>query len=173
MKPKENAPKKAKKNKKKDKKPAPQSDAEDDNEVPNDIAEPGEDVEGNDDIASDFEFTVGEDTGFVEDFDGWGNDLAVQVQEKGSTKSTAVDIDEIIERRNKKKAKTATEEAVEEEENEDAFEGFEDDELLAEDGFGMGAESEDDEEEDSDTEGDSDAESNEEEYVVFTGSSPT
>ncbi|KAF1952184.1 DEAD-domain-containing protein [Byssothecium circinans] len=155
------APKKAKKNKKgkqsTPKQPTPESDAED--EAPNDIADPGEDVEGNHDIASDFEFTVGEDTGFIEDFDGWGNDMITRVQEGEAPGSAVGDIGDIVERRNKKKA-LAAEQAGPEEISDNAqdedFEGFgdDDDELLADDAFGMGAESEG--EDDSAAEDDSD-----------------
>lgn len=157
-KPKEGPKKKAKKEKKGKKGKAtelePESEAEEATEG-GDI-EPGEDVADNDDIASDFEFQVGDvHTGVLEDFDGWGNDNAVNGQEKAAErKSTAVDVDEIIERRrNKKNAAAVVEEDVETDEDEDEegdgdFAGFgEDDELLAEDGFGMGAESESDEEE--------------------------
>ncbi|KAG9202464.1 nucleolar DEAD-box protein required for synthesis of 60S ribosomal subunit [Epicoccum nigrum] len=150
--------KKAKKEKKKGKKgkevsPEPEEEPE--------MIQPGEDVEGNDDIASDFEFAVGDiDTGVVDDFDGWG--LSAEKQEEAAARtSTAVDIDEIIDRRRNKKsnaAKRAKEEAGESDPEEEAdFTGFgEDDELLADDGFGMGAgsdseseaEEEDDDEED-------------------------
>lgn len=158
VKPKEVALKKAKKDKKKGKKgkqAEPEADvetAEDELEMPR----PGEDMEENDDIASDFEFAVGDiDTGFVEDFDGWGNDNGTVAQESNSGKTgTAVDVDDIIaRRRNKKIAKeSAISEAVEES-DEDKFEGFdEDDELLAEDAFGMGAASDSEEEEDQDEE---------------------
>jgi ATP-dependent RNA helicase DDX27 len=158
VKPKEVASKKAKKDKKKGKKgkaePEPQPEAEeDDNQMP----EPGEDVEQNDDIASDFEFAVGDiDTGFVEEFDGWGNENGTVARESGRT-GTAVDVDDIIERRRNKKKALETEEA----ESPDAsvngdFEGFgDDDELMAEDGFGMGAAS-DSEDEDEEASGDDD-----------------
>jgi ATP-dependent RNA helicase DDX27 len=133
--------KKAKKDKKKGKKgkeasPEPEEEPE--------MIKPGEDVEGNDDIASDFEFAVGDiDTGVVDDFDGWG--LSAEKQEEAAARTfTAVDIDEIIDRRRNKKsnaAKRAKEEAGESDAEEDAdFTGFgDDDELLADDGFGMGA----------------------------------
>jgi ATP-dependent RNA helicase DDX27 len=150
--------KKAKKDKKKGKKgkeasPEPEEEPE--------MIKPGEDVEGNDDIASDFEFAVGDiDTGVVDDFDGWG--LSAEKQEEAAARtSTAVDIDEIIDRRRNKKsnaAKRAKEEAGESDAEEDAdFTGFgDDDELLADDGFGMGAgsdsESEAEEEEEEDEE---------------------
>lgn len=151
--------KKAKKEKKKGKK-GKQATPEPEEEEP-EMIKPGEDVDENDDIASDFEFAVGDiDTGVVEDFDGWG--LSAEKQEAAARTSTAVDVDEIIERRRNKKttaAKRAQEEAAESDaEDEGDFTGFgDDDELLAEDGFGMGAgsdtESEVEEEEDEEEEG--------------------
>jgi ATP-dependent RNA helicase DDX27 len=157
--PKEAPSKKAKKDKKgkKGKKGAP-TEADlanaDDEAGAKDIAEPGEDVEGNDDIASDFEFAAGDiDTGFVEEFDGWGNEKAgwAKRETRPETRGTAVDVDEIIERRKSNKARADKVEQVEEvsEASDADFEGFgDDDELLAEDGFGMGAEDSDEDEED-------------------------
>ncbi|PSN74868.1 DEAD-domain-containing protein [Corynespora cassiicola Philippines] len=175
VRPKEVASKKAKKNKKgaKAKKPEPESEEDDD---AMEIAEPGEDVEANDDIASDFEFAVGDvDTEFVEDFDGWGNEKITKSHEKNADRrSTAVDVDEIIERRKNKSNKAKDVEVAKPDETDGSdeevdFEGFgDDDELLAEDGFGMGAQSSDegegegDEEKGSDGEGsDSDADEDE------------
>jgi ATP-dependent RNA helicase DDX27 len=109
------------------------------------IAEPGEDVENNDDIASDFEFAVGDiDTRFVEEFDGWGNEQSTANQEHNAErKSNAVDVDEIIERRRNKQI--TMQENAEEPSNAADFDVFgEDDELLADDAFGMGAGSESD-----------------------------
>jgi ATP-dependent RNA helicase DDX27 len=153
IRPKEVASKKAKKEKKgkKGKKGEPQPPAEND-ESDVEIAHPGEDVDGNDDIASDFEFAVGDiDTGFVEEFDGWGNAEGTVGREQTAEKNgTAVDIDDIIERRQNKK-KAQKEDADESDEGD--FTGFgEDDELLAEDGFGMGAGSESDSEADDEEE---------------------
>ncbi|KAF1830448.1 DEAD-domain-containing protein [Decorospora gaudefroyi] len=157
VKPKEVAAKKAKKEKKKGKKgkqaePEPEPEAEDDMQMP----QPGEDMEQNDDIASDFEFAVGDiDTGFVEEFDGWGNDHGTVAQESGK-KGTAVDVDDIIERRrNQKSAQRALDEESPESSVDGEFEGFDDDdddELMAEDGFGMGAASDSEDEEDQDDE---------------------
>ncbi|KAF2033956.1 ATP-dependent RNA helicase-like protein DRS1 [Setomelanomma holmii] len=120
---------------------------EDEPEMPN----PGEDVDANDDIASDFEFAVGDiDTGFVEEFDGWGNDQGTVAKDQNAeSKSNAVDVDDIIERRRKKAGhKEAVEDAgSDSDHSEGNFEGFgedDDDELLAEDGFGMGADSDSD-----------------------------
>lgn len=155
IKPKEAPSKKAKKEKKKGKKgkqAEPESAAEDESDQ--EIAHPGEDVEGNDDIDSEFEFAVGDiDTGFVEEFDGWGNaEGTVGREQDASKKSTAVDIDDIIERRQNKKSAQKMNDALSDSEDEadkDDFTGFgEDDELLAEDGFGMGAGSESDSEAD-------------------------
>ncbi|KAH6644691.1 ATP-dependent RNA helicase DRS1 [Boeremia exigua] len=152
--------KKAKKEKKKGKK-GKQASPEPEEDEP-EMIKPGEDVDGNDDIDSDFEFAVGDiDTGVVEDFDGWG--LSAEKQEAAARTSTAVDVDEIIERRrNKKKnaSKRKEEEANESDpEDEGDFTGFgDDDELLADDAFGMGAgsdtesEAEDEEDEEEDNE---------------------
>lgn len=126
--------------------PAAVDSEENDLEMPR----PEEDPEDNDDIASDFEFAVGDiDTGFVEEFDGWGNAEGTVVQESNRAKGAAVDVDDIIERRRLKMK--STQEDVSENEDEGDFEGFGDeDELLAEDGFGMGAGSESDEDDDDD-----------------------
>lgn len=162
VRPKEVASKKAKKDKKKGKngkhaEPEPEPEEDEDETV---MPQPGEDIEQNDDIASDFEFAVGDiDTGFVEEFDGWGNDNGTVAQESGK-KSTAVDVDDIIERRrNKQRAKQTAEPDSLDTSVDGDFEGFgDDDELMAEDGFGMGApsdsEDEEDEEEASDNEQD-------------------
>jgi ATP-dependent RNA helicase DDX27 len=155
VKPKAAPSKKAKKEIKKGKKAELAAEEEESLQMP----EAGEDVDENDDIASDFEFAVGDiDTGFVEDFDGWGMDKAAEAPGGSAARtSTAVDVDEIIERRrNKKKnaAKTAAEDAQSDDED---FTGFgEDDELLAEDGFGMGAASDSDSEADDNDEGSDD-----------------
>ncbi|KAF2740846.1 ATP-dependent RNA helicase-like protein DRS1 [Polyplosphaeria fusca] len=143
-----------KENKKRNAKQAilePESD-QDEEVVP--AIEPAEDVEDNDDIASDFEFQIGDlDTGHVEEFDGWGNDSAVNGQARTvERKGMAVDVDDIIERRRNKKTQASELEDADdgsEDENKVDFEGFgEDDELLADDTFGMGAESDEDEDED-------------------------
>jgi ATP-dependent RNA helicase DDX27 len=119
-----------------------------------------EEVEANDDIASDFEFRVGDvELGVVDEFDGWGDDKMTLSMREAEKKGNAVDVDEIIERRRKLKAGDAKEEVIEsagDDSDEDMdFNGFEgEDELLAEDGFGMGAESEDDESAEEDASGD-------------------
>lgn len=154
IKPKEAPSKKAKKNKKGKKVQEPEPAAEPD-ESDLEIAHPGEDVEANDDIASDFEFAVGDiDTGFVEEFDGWGNEQGTVGREQDAAKKgTAVDVDDIIERRRMKK--NAQKETLSDTDDSDEgdFTGFgDDDELLAEDGFGMGAESDSDSEADEEEE---------------------
>ncbi|KAJ6160560.1 ATP-dependent RNA helicase drs1 [Penicillium chermesinum] len=114
-----------------------------------------------------FEFDVGgaANRGVTEGFDGWGMD---EPKQNGGDKK-AVDIDDIISRRQAKKdaAQKKQKKAVveEESEEEDAESGddmsvdFEDDELMAEDGFGMGADGEDE----SDAEGPSGPEDDDEE----------
>ncbi|PGH28205.1 hypothetical protein AJ80_00095 [Polytolypa hystricis UAMH7299] len=121
----------------------------------------------------DFEFDVGgaANLGLIEEFDGWGlgDKRAAGVVTKNGNKK-AVDIDDIIARRQQKKLakaeKLKKKEADREDENSE-FEGldsevdgvdekegealsdfvsFEDDELLAPDAFGMGAASESDDE---------------------------
>ncbi|KAF2442743.1 ATP-dependent RNA helicase-like protein DRS1 [Karstenula rhodostoma CBS 690.94] len=142
--------KRSKKKGKKAREPTPELEEVDDD----DIAEPVEDAEDNDDIASDFEFAPGDvDIGYVEDFDGWGNDAGATHDAK-DRKGTAVDVDEIIERRRSKQKKSQPAEDLDDEEEANSnFEGFgDDDELLAEDGFGMGAESEEEEEADEEEE---------------------
>lgn len=156
VKPKEAPSKKAKKDKKKGKKGKAETETTAEDESDLEIAHPGEDVEHNDDIASDFEFAVGDiDTGFVEEFDGWGNEQGTVGREQDAAlKSTAVDVDDIIERRRSKKR--AQEEVLSDDEGgseEGDFTGFgEDDELLADDAFGMGAGSESEDEADDEDE---------------------
>jgi ATP-dependent RNA helicase DDX27 len=111
--------------------------------------------QGEDDgaLASDFEFQVGESTGVIQDFDGWDASTRKSgVQKSGDKKG--VDIDEIIARRKAAKSNgtNGKHDAVEEDESGDKFEGFddEDDELLAEDAFGMGGEDEDEDEDEDD-----------------------
>ncbi|KAJ5756412.1 Transcription factor [Penicillium manginii] len=118
---------------------------------------------GNDDGALDpeFEFDVGgvANVGVTEGFDGWGLD---DTKQNGGDKK-AVDIDDIITRRNakkeaaaaKKQKKAAAQKEESDESDDEDVEGgmdvdFGDDELLAEDGFGMGV---DGEEEESEAEG--------------------
>jgi len=122
---------------------------------------------GEDDGAmnSDFEFQVGDvDIGVVEDFDGWGLDRADKpVAKQGNKKG--VDIDELIARRRRgtaTRSEVADKQVVSEDEGYDEEKAVEwlssdesdaevmeeeneDDELLAPDGFGMGATGEDEE----------------------------
>lgn len=111
-------------------------------------------------LNSDFEFDVGgaANQGVTEGFDGWGIDDAKQNGAGGDKK--AVDIDDIIARRQarkeaasrKKQKKQAQEEdAVSTSEDEDAESDgmsvdFKDDELMADDAFGMGADGEEESE---------------------------
>ncbi|KAF2714885.1 DEAD-domain-containing protein [Pleomassaria siparia CBS 279.74] len=148
---------------KKDKKSKKSKNSKETEGVEDEGAEPEQDLEKNDDIDSDFEFQIGNvDTTFVDEFDGWGDKANDNESKSAEKKSNAVDVDEIIERRrNKNKVPEVKDVADDAEEDEDVeFEGFgDDDELLAEDGFGMGAvsdEEEDDKDDGSDTESDSD-----------------
>ena len=104
-----------------------------------------------------FEFDVGgaATRGVTEGFDGWGLDDS---QQNGSGDKKAVDIDDIIERRQakkeaaakKKQKKNKKEESASEDEDagsgEDMPVDFEDDELVADDAFGMGADGEEESE---------------------------
>ncbi|RDW90089.1 putative ATP-dependent RNA helicase DRS1 [Aspergillus mulundensis] len=139
----------------------PESEEEEDEEEEQDA--------GEDDGAldSEFEFDVGGVVNEVVEFDGWGG--KEDGDKKGGDKK-AVDIDDIIERRREKAEKKAEKEKKkkqleESEDEQDESEAdamsvdFEDDELLAKDGFGMGADGVDEEEE----EADGDDESGEEE----------
>ncbi|KAJ8065703.1 hypothetical protein OCU04_006375 [Sclerotinia nivalis] len=124
---------------------------------------------------SDFEFALeadGKGGADLEEFEGWGFDGAKKGLNGGDKK--AVDIDEIIARRREKKKATGKkgetedeviaekEDVVASDEEQDAPEGMdfkdEDDEFMAEDGFGMGAGSA----EESGAEEDSEASDNEE-----------
>ncbi|EGE80902.1 2-isopropylmalate synthase [Blastomyces dermatitidis ATCC 18188] len=129
-----------------------------------------QDANENDDGAldPDFEFDVGgaAHADLVEDFDGWGLDERYGIKTDGKGNKKAVDIDDLISRRRQKmkqkleKQKTKERKKAEEESG-DEFTGidsqdedepanavdFEEDELLAPDGFGMGAASESEEEE--------------------------
>ncbi|KAB8218104.1 ATP-dependent RNA helicase drs1 [Aspergillus novoparasiticus] len=127
---------------------------------PEEGSEEEEDDAGEDDGAlnSDFEFDVGAaaQKDVVEGFDGWGLDDTKDSAKKNGDKQ-GVDIDEIISRRQAKKEaqskKKLKKQEVESEDEgsgneDDASDGgmsvdFQDDELMAEDGFGMGADGED------------------------------
>ncbi|KAI5302741.1 nucleolar DEAD-box protein required for synthesis of 60S ribosomal subunit [Ascosphaera pollenicola] len=136
---------------KKGKKAAPEPDDEDEDEE--DESE-NEKVKGEDDGAldPDFEFDVGGAAlnGQVEEFDGWGAEERHESAPGRNKKG--VDIDEIIARRNMKRkekeekqkkqnkqAEGSDAESGSEGENGDEFANFDDDELLADDAFGMGA----------------------------------
>ncbi|KAI9932109.1 hypothetical protein ASPWEDRAFT_27624 [Aspergillus wentii DTO 134E9] len=150
-----------KKGKKKEDAPEPEEESE----------EEEEDFGGEDDGAlnPDFEFDVGgaANHGVTEGFDGWGmGDADNEASSKGGDKK-AVDIDDIISRRQAKKEaelKKKQKKIQKEKEEEDDAESdggmsvdFKDDELLADDGFGMGADGED-ESENSEQEDGSDSE---------------
>lgn len=113
----------------------------------------------------DFEFDVGgaANQNVVEGFDGWGIDDGDKGGNKNGGDKKAVDIDDIISRRQarkeveskkqKKKAQNEDEDIQVDEEEDNESDGglpvdFKDDELLAADGFGMGADGEDESEED-------------------------
>ncbi|KAI9883279.1 MAG: nucleolar DEAD-box protein required for synthesis of 60S ribosomal subunit [Watsoniomyces obsoletus] len=112
-------------------------------------------TKGEDDgaVDPDFEFTNdGFDAGILDDFDGWGRNGATHNEENSSSKKM-VSIDDIIERRRGKQS-TSQDQVVDgidgegsETQDDVPFEGFDadEDELLAEDAFGMGATAEDDE----------------------------
>ncbi|KAK0640117.1 ATP-dependent RNA helicase drs1 [Lasiodiplodia hormozganensis] len=165
--------KKNKKSKKQKKAPSPSPEPEEDDEEEN-WAAAGEDDGA---MASDFEFQAGDvDIGVVDDFDGWG--LESDAKKKGGDKK-AVDIDEIIARRRQKQEETEKKQKKKKDEAEDSdddsdaqldaseeFTGLDQDETLAEDGFGMGAqdaeESGDEEAEDEDESEDDEEEAEEE-----------
>ncbi|KAM5447892.1 nucleolar DEAD-box protein required for synthesis of 60S ribosomal subunit [Microsporum audouinii] len=138
----------------------------------------GEDEEFDEDengvLNPDFEFDVGgvANGGLVEDFDGWGDEGR---NKSKATEKKGVDIDDILDRRRQKKldkeerdrktAKRAAEEDMEDdeagaEEDDDMHVDLDNDELLAPDVFGMGAqdasESEEEEEAGSDEDGEDD-----------------
>ncbi|KAH8879134.1 DEAD-domain-containing protein [Thozetella sp. PMI_491] len=131
-----------KKNKKGKKKDASAEEDEDDEGQPEGIWGKQEDDDGA--MDSDFEF-VADNAGVLDaEFDGWGFDGAKGV--KGADRP-AVDIDDIIRRRREKKGLTnGSSNEQDEDDEEDEETGIdlddEDDEVLAEDGFGMGVGSE-------------------------------
>ncbi|QSS65348.1 ATP-dependent RNA helicase DRS1 [Histoplasma capsulatum] len=133
-------------------------------------SETEQDVSEDDDGAldPDFVFDVGGAAGMklVEDFDGWGLDERSGITIGGNGNKKTVDIDDIISRRQQKMreklVKKKKEQKKAEERSGEEFTGidsqdegelanavdFEEDELLAPDGFGMGAVSESEEESD-------------------------
>ncbi|KAK8157706.1 P-loop containing nucleoside triphosphate hydrolase protein [Phyllosticta citrichinensis] len=88
-------------------------------------------------------------TGITDDFDGWGLDKESE-KKKGVKK--AVDIDEIIARRRQ------TQEQPESASDDGEFAGFDEDETLADDAFGMGAQDADESGDDAEDESGSDEE---------------
>ncbi|KAI0393948.1 DEAD-domain-containing protein [Xylariaceae sp. FL0594] len=123
------------------------------NDVDDGVWGPKEDDDGA--MDSEFEFVEDNTTAFrTEDFEGWGFENA----HKAMNQKKMVDLDEIVRRRREKKGektpkaepKVEKDEASEEDEaeEEDIDLDDEDDEVLAEDGFGMGAASDEDSGED-------------------------
>ncbi|KAG9952328.1 DEAD-domain-containing protein, partial [Aureobasidium melanogenum] len=146
-----NLSKKDKKSKKQKKKQQQSADSDDDEEQ----------QAIDEDLDPEFEFQLGDGTtANMEDFDGW---TAHNAQKNAGKR--LVDIDDIIAKRRQDK-KTEAEDKAADEEEEVEFAGLSDDgedELLAEDGFGMGAapgveKDSEDEEEDEDEDKGSDAE---------------
>ncbi|KAJ5819257.1 ATP-dependent RNA helicase drs1 [Penicillium riverlandense] len=128
-----------------------------------DVADESDDDAGDEDEAldPDFEFDVGGATsGVTEGFDGWGigeSDKQQQQQKNGDKK--AVDIDDIISRRRERKERLSKRKDKKIEEVEEVGSGdeddvvsdaeevdFEDDELMADDAFGMGVDGEEESE---------------------------
>jgi ATP-dependent RNA helicase DDX27 len=143
---------------KKNKKGQAETPAEEEQEEPQEEEDAGEDDGA---LDSDFEFDVGGVANtVVEGFDGWGMGNA---EDEGAAKKgdkKAVDIDDIISRRQaKKEAAEAKKKKQSEAQDNESWDGvaededaesdggmsvdFQDDELLAADGFGMGADGED------------------------------
>lgn len=104
-------------------------------------------------LASDFEFQIGETTGIIEDFDGWEVNNDAKQSSSGDNKK-GVDIDEIIARR-QNTGNGNSHGTMGDELSDEDFTGFgdEEDEFLASDGFGMGAEDGLEEEDDSSEDG--------------------
>lgn len=160
-------PKKSKKNKKADKK-------SDDNGQKRKRSDEGD--EEDDGVASDFDFEL-EDPGAegMREFDAWGLGAGAAAQQQQSTAASsrhggpAVDVDEIVARRQGKRRKVDEPAPEAESESEaDLGQDDEDDEMLAADGFGMGATGDNDEDEDgaeqgSEDEGSEDGDEDEEE----------
>ena len=134
-----------------------------------------EEIAGEDDGAlnPDFEFDVaGANQGVIEGFYGWGIDDGDKKDVTQNGDKKGVDIDDIISRRKARKEaaeskKKRKEKPQEKEEGDDAKsdEGmevdFKDDELLADDGFGMGADGEDESDQEAGSEPEDDDDSDE------------
>lgn len=151
------------KGQKNNKKNAPEPEEVDDEEEDEEEEEGNEAFAGEDDGAlnPDFEFDVAgaANQKVVEGFDGWGIDDGKANGNKNGADKKGVDIDDIISRRqakkeadSKKQSKKGQEDkkegSEEDEPDGDISVDFKDDELLAADGFGMGADGEDESEED-------------------------
>lgn len=126
--------------------------------VPNVIDEDREESDDDLGMDSEFEFQIGDmDRGVVDGFDGWDLDERIST---GPEKKSGVDIDELIARRRRK---NGDEDKAISEGDEDAQENGrlvadmvmeEEDETLAEDGFGMGVGSNDEDDAGADMEDD-------------------
>lgn len=165
------------KGKKKSKKNAPEPEEIDDEEEEEEDEDEEAGYAGDDDGAlnPDFEFDVGgaANQNVVEGFDGWGiGDGKADGNKNGGNKK-GVDIDDIISRRqakkdadskkqNKKSQDDKKEDSDEVESDGDMSVDFKDDELLAADGFGMGADGEDESGEDGSGSEDEDEDGSEE-----------
>lgn len=136
---------------KKNKSGAAKAETEFGEEASEDEEEDADEAENDGALNPEFEFEIGEaaNRGVMEGFDAWGVDGE---EKSGGGNKKAVDIDDIIERRREKKkdvdVKKQAKKKEEESGSEDEVDGgmavdFEDDELLAADGFGMGADGED------------------------------
>jgi ATP-dependent RNA helicase DDX27 len=118
--------------------PTHEDEDEDEDDAERNWAEHGEE---NGDIASDFEFAIGDTTGVSENFDGWGLEPDNALHEQVSAKK-GVDLDAIISRRiNATKEPDQSNGGASEDGSQfgDEFKGIDDDELMAPDSFGMGA----------------------------------
>lgn len=109
--------------------------------------------EEDDGVASDFDFEL-EDPGAegMREFDAWGLGAGAAAQHQQSAGASsrhggpAVDVDEIVARRQGKRRKVDEPQQEQQSEEEAEMDGSDDDdEILAEDGFGMGAAGEDEE----------------------------
>ena len=127
-------------------------------EAPNGIDEDREESDDDPGMDSEFEFQIGDmDREVVDGFDGWDLDERIST---GPGKKSGVDIDELIARRRRKN--DDEEKAVSEEDEDNQGNGLlvadtvreEEDETLADDGFGMGVGSEDEDDAVSDMEDD-------------------
>ncbi|RAH75747.1 DEAD-domain-containing protein [Aspergillus japonicus CBS 114.51] len=175
----DNKKKQANKSSKKGAKQAAQPESEEEEDAEEDSEDEEADAAEDDGALNpDFEFDVGGVANEVTEFDGWAQNVPDEEARRNGDKK-AVDIDEIIERRQAKKEAAAKkkqkkqqqqqqQQVAEEEDSGDESDGgmsvdFGDDELLAEDGFGMGADGEDESghenaDEDSEEEADEDDE---------------